>query len=118
MRTLALTLVCSLAVVAAEERPLELHVYPRRCVDPCTIRVTVRTERHAQNRAFVLELESPAYSRSSVVMLDGSAAALIHERLFESLPPGAYEVRVMLQRSAEERIHRRDSVQVVGTPSS
>ena len=120
MRTLVLTLTlaCSFAVVAGEERPLELDVSPRTCADPCTIRVIVRAEPHALNRAFVLELDSWAYSRSSVITLDGSDAALIHERNFESLPTGTYEVRAMLLRSTDERIHRRESVRVVGTPRS
>ena len=50
--------------------------------------------------------------------VSGGDAALIHERLYDSLPTGTYEVRVMLLRSADERIRRRDSVQVIGTPSS
>jgi hypothetical protein len=112
---LILTLACSLNVLASEAEPLELQVSPRTCIDPCTIRVTVRTEPHSRNRAFVLELDSWAYSRSSVITLDGSDAALIYERLFESLPAGTYEVRVMLVRSPEQRIHRRDVVRVAGT---
>lgn len=117
MKSLAIfaALVCSTGILAAEDRPLELRVDPRTCLDPCTIRVSIRTERHALNRALVLELDSYAYARSSVITLDGDNAALIHERSFESLPPGAYEVRVKLVRSSNRSIERREHVRVAGT---
>ena len=42
------------ATIAADERPLEVDIYPRSCVDPSTVRVTVRVERNTLNRAFLL----------------------------------------------------------------
>ena len=112
--TTAMAVTWSTPTVAADESPLELTVQPRTCVSPCTIRVTGRTERHASNRAFLLELDSWSYSRSSVITLNGKDAALIHEREFESLPAGTYEVRVTLMRSPAQRIHRHDRVEVIG----
>ena len=112
--TMAMALSWSTPTFVADESPLEVTVYPRTCGSPCTIRVTVRIERHASNRAFVLELDSWSYFRSSVIPLDGHDAARIHEREFESLPAGTYEVRVTLMRSPQQRIHRSESVKVVG----
>ena len=109
-----LALTASTVILAAKEQPLDLQVFPRTCLTPCTIRVVIRAEPHASNRELVLELDSLAYFRSSVIALDGSNAPLIHERDFESLTAGIYEVRVSLRRASLDPIYRAARIEVTG----
>ena len=115
LRTVTALLAVTLSAVglAAGDPALELRVHPRTCLSPCTIRVIIRAQPHESNRALVLELDSPAYFRSSEISLEGSNAALIHEREFESLPAGPYEVRVLLKRSSRDSLRDRSSVAVM-----
>jgi hypothetical protein len=114
MRTCIALLAFSVsAVVAADEQPLDLRVSPRNCLSPCTIRAIIFADPHASNRALVLELDSPAYFRSSVITLDGSNAPRIHEREFAALTAGSYEVRVSLRRASDDRFSlRRATVEI------
>lgn len=112
-RAAFVALMCSTVILAAKDQPLDLRVAPHICLDPCTVRVSIRAEPHSTNRALILELDSQEYSRSSLITLDGDNAALIHERRFESLPSGAYVVRVKLLRSSNGSVERSESVQIV-----
>ena len=90
--------------------PLELRVHPARCTGPCTVRMTVRTERHADNRGIILEIDSTAFFRSSLIPLDGRDAPLVHYYELDGVPTGDYHVQAVLIRG-EDAI-ARDTAQL------
>jgi hypothetical protein len=49
-----------------------------------------------ENRAVQVTAESPAFYRSSELLLDGNAAPRRNRFEFTGLPPGSYDLRVTL----------------------
>jgi hypothetical protein len=91
-----------LALPAFAGEPLALRISPSVSLEPATVAVDVIAERHSQNRALLVCLESPEYYRSSLVQLDGDAAPRVTTMRFSGLPAGSYEVRTILFGDAEK----------------
>lgn len=101
-------------VTGAQERVLELSVRPQTCVNPCTIQLNIRAEPAAENRALMVELDSPVYSRASMIPLDGTDSPAMHVRRFDALPMARYTLRVALVRADDDRVWRSETIQVLG----
>lgn len=70
---------------------VKVAVTPYACHPPCTVRVTVRIERHDANRMLRVAVYGPEYSRYSEMALDGQSKVtfLLYYR---DLPEGRYEI--------------------------
>jgi hypothetical protein len=90
------------ATQARAEDTVIVQVSPRMCVEGCNARITVRIEPDHDNRALVVETDSPVYSRRSTIQLDGDEAPLVHTFRLRSLPSGTYVIRATLMRVGEE----------------
>ena len=102
------------ASAARAEDPLAIRVWPNACVEPCTIRITVRTEPDPDLRGLAVELDSPDFFRSSFIQLEGENAPLSHLLRFPALPAGNYEVRAVLMRASDDHTVDRLRLEVLG----
>ncbi len=73
--------------------PFAMSVYPEFSFAPATLRITVRVDPNADNRAFELIADSGAFFRSSVVTLEGERGPKTSTFEFRGLPAGDYEIR-------------------------
>jgi hypothetical protein len=84
----------------AEKRAkLRVQVSPSVAFAPADVRIQVMVERSDENRGLEFVVESESYYRSSSVELEGAQAAGVHNVEFHALPPGLYEIRVVLTGS-------------------
>jgi hypothetical protein len=91
------------AVQQASAGPaVTVRLTPRVCVEGCDARITVRIEADKDNRALIVEADSPVFWRRSVIQLDGGEAPLVHTLRLHSLPSATYEIRATLMRADEE----------------
>jgi hypothetical protein len=117
-RILCLALLVSVPVVmsgdmgrALDDR-LELRVRPKMAPSPGWFRATAMVERHASNRRLTFAAESEDYYRSSSISLDGAESARTHSVTFQQLPPGKYDITVILERNDGPVIVAADVVSV------
>jgi hypothetical protein len=92
---------------------ISLRYTPAICLAPCTVRADITIPRHADNRAWVIQLDGSLF-RSSMTPLDGEHAPITQPAIwFNNLPPGDYDLTVVLYRVHGEvsRITRRVVVQ-------
>ncbi len=72
---------------------LKLTVYPSFSFAPSNVRVHVRVEPSAENRALEIAADSGDFYRSSLMPLDGDKAPRMITIEFRSLPGGDYDIR-------------------------
>ena len=87
--------------INAQEGDLSVQASPTVMAEPGSVRLLIRLERDAANRALMVEVDSLDLFRSSLVSLDGAAAPAVHWLRFGSLPAGEYEVTVTVYRNDE-----------------
>jgi hypothetical protein len=75
---------------------LSIRVTPAVALAPAFLRITTTVEPSDDNRLLNIEIESPAYSRSSEITLDGKNAQRVSLLEAKSVPGGLYEVRATL----------------------
>ena len=85
--------------VDAGER-LIMKVSPAHAFAPATLRIQIRLERDADNRALEVTADSGDFHRSSVIELDGDSAPRLVIVEFRSVPGGQYEIRGALRDGA------------------
>lgn len=101
--------------LSAGER-LTMTVSPAHSFAPANLRVYVRVEPNANNRALEIVAESDGFYRSSFVALDGERAPRTVLLEFRSLPSGDYEIRgVLADATGHERAHEREHVMVMSS---
>lgn len=93
--------------------PLEVSVRPAVTPAPGAVRVVVTVEPHPDNRALVIEADSPAFFRSSLRQLEGEADARTHTLLLTSLPAGVYTITARLRGANGSRGVDKCSVEVI-----
>jgi hypothetical protein len=111
----ALAVAASGATAPDASEPLELFVQPIVTPAPGAVRVVVTVDRHPDNRALVIEADSPAFFRSSLRQLEGEADARTHTVLLKSLPAGVYTITARLTGTSGSRAVDKCIVEVVGT---
>jgi hypothetical protein len=84
---------------AGQEDAVGARVMPRYCYEPCRITITIAVEPHEGDRQLIVEGDSGAFYRSSVIQLDGDDEPAVHNLTWRSLPAGAYRIHVILKRA-------------------
>jgi hypothetical protein len=99
LRTLVAT-ICLLAcwVGVGADYLLSVQAWPPVGPEPGLVRLLIRVDRAAGNRRLVVELNSTAMFRSSLITMEGESAPTIYHMEFDELPAGSYSVGVTLHR--------------------
>jgi hypothetical protein len=111
----------SLGNAAADEPPIRVRVNTKIAQAPATVNGKVIIERHSDNRALVVLLESEGYSLRSVRQIDGEASSRVYDTWWKDLPCGNYNVRAVLVRIENGRPvekHAIESFRVTGLTCS
>jgi hypothetical protein len=104
-----------LAAPAVAGEPLDIRVRPHVSVEPATLALDVVVERHSDNRAIQVVVDSGEYLRSSFVQLDGEGAPRITSIRYPGLPAGSYELRAILYGAgAQPRATATKQFEVLG----
>lgn len=88
---------------------------PGTCVAPCNVRLSVRVLPDPANREVTITADSARFYRSSTRELTGEGPRL-HQLVLHDLPSGLYEVRVKLDRAADDDAQRVTRFRVHGDP--
>lgn len=103
------------ALPASAGSPLSLQVTPRVSFEPTRLKVIVRIEANADNRALRIEADSGSFYRSSDVSLEGDAAAPLQVVWFDRLPAGQYRLTAQLRGTRGVRAFASAKVNVIPT---
>jgi hypothetical protein len=103
---------CPTLGLAADEA-LSVVASPSLSPAPALIRLLVRVERDSANRSLLIEMNSPALFRSSLITLEGKSAQAVYFLEFDSLPAGDYTVTVALNRDNGQTTIAEDTFRVV-----
>lgn len=106
---------------AADEPPIRVRVNTKIAQAPATVNAKVIIERHPDNRALVVLLESAGYSLRSVRQLDGEEASRVYDSWWKGVPCGNYDVRAVLVRIENGRPvekHAIENFRVLGLTCS
>ena len=99
--------------LGAGER-VSIRVSPAVAFAPANLIVRASIEADEQNRSIQIIAESPDFYRSSEVQLEGDKAPRTSQIEFRNLPPGMYDVRVLLMGSGgHQRAFARQQVNVI-----
>jgi hypothetical protein len=103
------------APAAAAASALRIRVTPARAFAPTSLFVQAWIERHPDNRAMRISIESAEYFSSSEIQLDGEASARVRVILFRDVPAGEYElVGEVVGDRGRVRVSARASAVVIG----
>lgn len=104
-----LTLV-ALSLVLGASTPLEVKVTPTQCISPCSVRIDVKVDPHPANRWLVYEADSEdagTIYQATARQLEGERSPRTQREVwFHGLPPGLYEVKVILYRMEKNEVAR------------
>jgi hypothetical protein len=101
--------------LGAGER-LTIKVSPAISFAPANLNVRTMIEADAQNRMVEVVADSANFYRSSEIQLEGDKAPRTTNFEFRSLPPGTYEVTVMLiGADGRQRALARQQVNVISS---
>jgi hypothetical protein len=115
--------VCALAMmtttVAGAREPLSMQVSPAMSFAPADLVIRTRLEPDAGNRGMEVIAESGDFYRSSAIQLEGDRAPRTLTFEFRNLPPGEYEVSVVvIGTDGQQRALARSGVNVLETGAS
>jgi hypothetical protein len=95
---------------------LTMKASPEISFAPANLHVRAMIEADAQNRAVTVIADSENFYRSSEIQLEGDQAPRTTNFEFRSLPPGIYEVKVMLiGADGKQRALARQQVNVMAS---
>ena len=95
-RYLILGMTVAATVAAGANQPLTIKVTPAMSFAPANLVIRTSVDPDADNRSLEVVAESDDFYRSSAVTLDGDHAPKTTQFEFHSLPPGVYEVSVVV----------------------
>jgi hypothetical protein len=95
-RCLILAMTVAATAAAGANQPLAIKVSPAVSSAPADLIIRTSVDPHADNRSLEVVAESGDFYRSSTVMLEGDRAAKTTQFEFRSLPPGEYQVSVVV----------------------
>ena len=75
---------------------LSIRVSPAAALAPALLTIRTIVEPSDDNRLLVIDIDSPAYHRSSDIPLDGRNSPRMNVLEIRGVPPGLYEVRAVL----------------------
>ena len=95
-RFLVLGLTLAATSAAGANQPLAIKVSPAVSFAPANLVIRTSVDPDADNRALEVVAQSEDFYRSSTVTLDGDHAPKTTQFEFRSLPPGEYEISVVV----------------------
>jgi hypothetical protein len=95
-RLLILGMTVAATAAAGANQPLAIKVSPAVSFAPANLIIRTSVDPDADNRSLQVVAESDEFLRSSTVMLEGERAPKTTQFEFRSLPPGEYEVSVVV----------------------
>jgi hypothetical protein len=95
-RYLILGMTLAATAAANANQPLVVKVSPAVSFAPANLIIRTNVDPDADNRSLEVVAESGDFYRSSAVTLDGDHAPKTSQFEFRSLPPGDYEVSVVV----------------------
>ena len=95
-RCLILGMTVAATAAAGANQSLGIRVSPAVSFAPANLIIRTSVDPDADNRALEVVAQSEDFYRSSTVTLDGDRAAKTTQFEFRSLPPGEYEVSVVV----------------------
>jgi hypothetical protein len=95
-RFLVLGLMLAATAAARANPSLAIKVSPAVSFAPANLIIRTSVDRDADNRALEVVAQSADFYRSSTVSLDGDRAAKTTQFEFRSLPPGEYDISVVV----------------------
>ena len=95
-RFLVLLLTLAATAAAGANQSLGIKVSPAVSFAPANLVIRTSVDPDADNRALEVVAQSEDFYRSSTVTLDGDRAAKTTQFEFRSLPPGEYEISVVV----------------------
>jgi hypothetical protein len=95
-RSLILGMTVAATTAAGANQPLAVKVSPAVSFAPANLIIRTSVDPDAYNRSLEVVAESGEFYRSSTVMLEGDRAAKTTQFEFRSLPPGEYEISVVV----------------------
>jgi hypothetical protein len=95
-RLLILGMTIAATAAAGANQPLAIKVSPAVSFAPANLVIRTSVDPDAYNRSLEVVAESDDFYRSSTVMLEGDRAPKTTQFEFRSLPPGEYEVSVVV----------------------
>jgi hypothetical protein len=95
-RFLILGMTVAATAVAGANQPLAIKVSPAVSFAPANLIIRTSVDPDAYNRSLEVVAESDDFYRSSTVMLEGDRAPKTTQFEFRSLPPGEYDVSVVV----------------------
>lgn len=104
--------------VVVESTLLKVSTRPSLTYEGGAVRTTIRVGRDWRNRVLRLSVDGERFGASSDFWLDGAYAAIVHERIWPTLPAGVYEVRVTVERNDGSANAARTHFQVIGRESA
>jgi hypothetical protein len=115
-RFLVLGLMLAATVAAGASPSLGIKVSPAVSFAPANLIIRTSVDPDAGNRALEVVAQSADFYRSSTVTLDGDRAPKTTQFEFRSLPPGEYEISVVVTGAdGRERAISRTQARVVPT---
>lgn len=102
------------AVKLDRETPVAIRAWPKLSLPESWVAVDVHVGAHAENRTVRIVVEGADFYASSNIQLEGDVSARLHRRRWNSLPPGEYEVKAILQRLDGEELSAIDTFVVAG----
>ena len=95
-RCLILGMTVAATAAAGASQPLAIKVSPAVSFAPANLVIRTSVDRDAGNRALEVAAASEDFYRASTVTLDGDRAPKTAQFEFRSLPPGEYEISVVV----------------------
>jgi predicted phage tail protein len=118
-RFLVLGLTLAATSAAGANQPLAIKVSPAVSFAPANLVIRTSVDPDAGNRALEVVAQSEDFYRSSTVTLDGDRAPKTTQFEFRSLPPGEYEVSVVVTGAdGRQRAISRTQARVVESAAS
>jgi hypothetical protein len=100
MKTLSTLVLMLSAVISGSQasggQRLSIRVSPTAALAPALLTIRTVVEPSDDNRLLAIDIDSPAYHRSSDIPLDGRNSPRMNVLEIRGVPPGLYEVRAVL----------------------
>lgn len=85
-----------MTMTAGANKPVSIQASPAVSFSPANLIIRTRVEPDPDNRAMAIIANSEQFYRSSMFELEGDRAPRVTRIEYRSLPPGQYEVTVVL----------------------
>ena len=123
MRTFVFVAISCVCVLGGRERVggnelLKLEISPRIAPAPGFVRVQTHVDASDERRVLEVSADSPEFSRSSSVELEGRSAPRATEFSFQNLPAGRYEFSAVLIGPRGVLATATRTAEIVQTPGS